>query len=257
MNFYKLICDIMHCYLSSCAITLLIFFFDTQALFAKEFSQENARTMVGSVFISILLLFAIYVLLCDRTRYKKSMAHICSASSMGTAVFEQTNSEAADYNKTVNSFHEAGHVVMSHLKKLEKYDAFVTDTNPHVVSVYKHWDAAGIRDYILMLYAGAAAEELFLGAFHSGVAYGDDSDFKRATDCIKIYLMMTHSDVSKACLDDETAPYIKELSNNLYNEALEILSQNKNMVGTIANELKQKGSLMTKEIKKLLETKIS
>jgi len=245
---YKITYDIMRCYFISCAVTLLIFFFYEQALF----SQESARAMVCSIFIFLLILFAAYVMMFDRSRYKKSISLQCTVPPVESAM--QINSDVAAYNRTISSFHEAGHAVMSYLKSFEQYDAFVTDTSPCVVSICKLQDAAGVRDYIVMLYAGAAAEEIFFGSFHSGVACGDTSDFIKALNYMKMYLMMTRSDISKACLDEEVAAHIKKLSDDLYNEALEILSQNRHMVETVASKLKETGSLTTKDIKELLES---
>lgn len=247
IKFYKIICDIIRCFVTSCAIALLIFFFDEQSIYTKE----NARTIVGGIYAVLFILVAMYVLIFERTRYKATGTTV-TTEPIGRAAL--TNTDVADYNRKISSTHEAGHAVMSYLKNFEQYDAFVTDTNPHVVCVYKAQDAAGVRNYIVMLYAGAAAEELFFGSFHSGVAYGDNSDFKKAVDYMKMYLMMTHSDISKACLDEETSVYIKELSDVLYNESLDLLSQNRHMVETIANKLEANGSLTTKGIKELLKT---
>lgn len=246
MRIYKIVGDVVRCFMISCAVTLLLFFFYKPLLF----TEASVRIVVGGLFVFFLVLFAGYVLFLEPSRYKVDGAPVM-VESMGCAV--STNASVADYNKNISSTHEAGHAVMSYLKKLEQHDTVVTDTEPHVVSVYKAMNAADIRNYIMVLYAGAAAEELFYGIFHSGVAFSDRSDFKRAVEFMKIYLMMTHSDISKACLDEEVSVYIKELSNNIYNETSELLSQNKHMVETIAEALKEKGSLTTGRIRELLE----
>lgn len=247
IKFYKLICDIMRCFVMSCMFALLIFFFGEYF----EFTKENAQVLVGGIFTLYLSLLAGYVLIFERTRYRDTSNAVKQTEPTDNAVL--VNRDVADYNRKISSVHEAGHAVISYLKNFEQYDVIVSDTNPHVVSVYKAMGAMDVRNYVIMLYAGAAAEELFFGSFHSGVAYGDNSDFKKAVDIMKMYLMMIHPDISKACLDEEVSVYIRELSTDIYNETLELLSQNKHMVEAVANALEENGSLTTKAIKELLK----
>ena len=70
-----------------------------------------------------------------------------------------------DKNKKIIAVHEAGHAVMAYLKNAGKFDVNMRDG--YVTTDYFLVDAQKHRDHIMVVYAGAIAEELVFGYFTS------------------------------------------------------------------------------------------
>ncbi|ARD68009.1 hypothetical protein B2M23_16370 [Eubacterium limosum] len=168
----------------------------------------------------------------------------------------EADDKIADYNINISVIHEAGHAVMGYLKKLEYYSVYVAHTSAKIVYVYKNQDLEGVKNRILITYAGAVAEELVLGEFHYGcigTISDQESDFSKATELIKAYIVMNDCTKSKSLIDLELSDEIIKLSNEFYQETKEILSSNKDALDTIIEALNKQRQLTQEEIERLLD----
>lgn len=261
--------DLIQCFVAACGITLLINFFGlaTELLnVTEELSKNVIIDEVRAIFfllITITTLKYVYFIGIDRLLgEKQSDGDNMTPTGIGAIASEmeevpcEADDKIADYNINISVIHEAGHAVMGYLKKLEYYSVYVAHTSAKIVYVYKNQDLEGVKNRILITYAGAVAEELVLGEFHYGcigTISDQESDFSKATELIKAYIVMNDCTKSKSLLDSELSDEIIKLSNEFYQEAKEILSSNKDALDTIIEALNKQRQLTQEEIERLLD----
>lgn len=259
--------DLIQSFVAACGITLLINFFGlaTELLnVTEELSKNVIIDEVRAIFfllITITTLKYVYFLGIDRLLgEKQSDGDNMTPTGIGAIASEmeevpcEADDKIADYNISV--IHEAGHAVMGYLKKLEYYSVYVAHTSAKIVYVYKNQDLEGVKNRILITYAGAVAEELVLGEFHYGcigTISDQESDFSKATELIKAYIVMNDCTKSKSLIDLELSDEIIKLSNEFYQETKEILSSNKDALDTIIEALNKQRQLTQEEIERLLD----
>lgn len=113
-------------------------------------------------------------------------------------------------------------------------------------------DSMKIR--ILIDYAGAAAEEIFLG-YHTDSSMGSsDADFEKAIIHIKQYLILKNPFYSKTGLDEGIKSEMCSVSKTLYNETKTILLKNKDDLYLIKKKLyeSEPKRISSEELKKFL-----
>lgn len=244
-------CNIMKCFLMSCGIVLLFYFFNEEVPVAKELIQRNVLVICYSL-ISLLCVYQI-----TKRMFSDDDYNVITGTSLGYAKrvirSENKNDTLTEYNRKVSSVHEAGHAVMAYLMEIESFQVILSDIQPRVVMVQKLQDANAVKKGILIKYAGAIAEEILLDKMHIGSFIGEDSDFPQATEWIKAYIVMTDSSISKTLLDRELEEKTILLSKKFWNESKKILSENRTMVETISENLQRKGTLTSEEVKEILD----
>lgn len=160
----------------------------------------------------------------------------------------------SEYYRKVFATHEAGHALMAYLQNVSNFSVKLTKTITEHSSGSA--EAENVRTMILIDYSGAAAEEILLGSFSLCSMGSADSDFVRATEHIKNYIIMTDSSVSKTMLNEELSQQVINLSKEMYSMAKDLLSENKEMLKALSNELMEKEEMSKEEIIALLSKKV-
>lgn len=173
------------------------------------------------------------------------------ASTAGEA---QMIKEITDEEMNISVIHESGHAMMAYLLDEQIYSMNLFPT-PHVKADVLSGiaDAEKIKKMVFIFYAGAATEEVTFGKFSSGCTNGPGSDFVRAAELIKQYIVMTNPDVSKTLLDEELKEESIRLSKEWYQEAKEQLFSYQDTIEKLANQFKLKKTLTNKQIIRIIE----
>mgnify|MGYP000033335454 CR=1 FL=1 len=249
-NLFNMFCNILMCFMISCGIVLLFYFFNfnEEVHVTKELIQRQVLVICYSL-ISVLLAYQI-----TKRIFSRGDDNIITGVSVGSLRDTEVNKKdpITEYNRKVSSVHEAGHAVMAYLMGIESFQVILSDIQPRVVTVQKLQDADTVKKGILIKYAGAIAEEMLLDKMHIGSFIGKDNDFSQATEWIKAYIVMTDLSVSKTLLDRELEEKTILLSKKFWNESKKILLENRTMVEIISENLQRKGSLTSKEVKDIL-----
>lgn len=82
---------------------------------------------------------------------------------------------------------------------------------------------------------------------------GPESDFIKATELIKRYVVMTSPDVSKTLLDQELTEKVISVSKEMYIQTKDILLKNRDKIEKLIAELERKPSLSDQEVKRYLD----
>ncbi len=258
IKIFKILDDIVHWFIISCGMTFMFLF-----LCSKESKNlgVNIEMVLRTVFYVGLILLVVYRIIVedwfDRGDLNLSMksADCCGKIALNFIESDEQdlkNKEYQEYNKKVNAVHEAGHAVMAYLNKAEIFKVEIYDINPRITWIEKHQDAIAIKRKILISYAGAVAEELMFGFFHFGSLNGYNSDFEKAKDMIKVYIIMIDPSVSKSLLDEELSEQMIFYSKEFWKETKDILIGNKKMLELLSEELFKKCELTGEEIGELL-----
>lgn len=221
----------MRCFIVSCGTAFLIIFFywDEMAPLKRDVFEK----MVGSLFpITLILLI---------------FSHVFSRVLTGDKSWS-SKYEILEYDRKVCAAHEAGHALMAYLQNVSNFSVKL----PKTITKYSSGSAENVRTMILLDYSGAAAEEVLLGSFSFGSMGSIDSDFVKATEHIKAYIIMTDSSVSKTMLNEELSQQVINLSKKMYSMAKDLLSENKEMLKVLSNELMKKDEMSKEEIIGLL-----
>ncbi|MGL4607466.1 MAG: hypothetical protein ACRCU3_08390 [Eubacteriaceae bacterium] len=247
---FEVFYGIIDSFLLSCGFTLLMFFF-TDPL---DVSKGAIKSVVITVFSFLLMIYLFYKIFIKTTTCVDQSPNFGVAIRGASALYEK-NKELAEYNLNHAAIHESGHALMSSLKNIESFDVNISYTSSCVVSITKNMNAEAVKNQILILYAGAIAEELILGEFHFGcIGYANgDGDFLRATDLIKTYIIMEDHSKSKALLESELSDEIIRLSKEFYCEGKEILTEHLDQLNLIIRELKKKKHLSKNAIQELIK----
>ena len=225
-------------FICACGITLVLSFFSENI---ENYTRENIVTMVAMIFLFMCIFDFTYSIMFRVGKYRVGDA-------AGKAKCIETHAET-DKNKKIIAVHEAGHAVMAYLKNAGKFDVNMRDG--YVTTDYFLVDARKHRDHIMVVYAGAIAEELVFGYFTTGSFGTANADFENATKMIKEYIVMTDQKISKTLLEEMT-PDIISISKEIYAESEELLKNHKNMILRLADILMTKDFLGTEEVREVL-----
>lgn len=248
---YAIFSDIMKCFMMSCGMILLLWFFNYEQL---SITKDMIQQSVLVIFILLFVLLGTYeILIGNRWFSDQPIAIESSYGKAARANLIEQSSSIAEYNRKVSAVHEAGHAVMAYLEEIEHFDVMVSYIEPKVVTVQKLQDAEDVKREILIKYAGAIAEDMLFGYFHAGCFTGVESDFSQATEWLKGYIVMTDSDASKSLLNEELSERIIYLSKEFWKEATDILTENRTLVEKLSEELLKKDVLKNEEVKAFLD----
>lgn len=183
-------------------------------------------------------------------------------------IMQGNKKKRSDISKVqyITAYHEAGHTLATKL--------LTNDSVPSVTIVQSSSGAGGvtfrapseeglqskeyIRGLIKVMYAGRAAEEIYLGDTDS-ITTGASNDIKQATGLIKQYLGtygmgdIGMLDVSQFAHDfKDIIQEASDLAKELYSETISLLRQNKDALIRIAEALVEKETLNENEIDALI-----
>ena len=249
---YVIFSDIIKCFMMSCGMVLLLCFFNYEQLsITKEMIQQSVLLIFNLLFV----LLGTYEILIGNGWFSGEVVAV--ESSLGKAVREnpiERSKSIVEYNRKVSVVHEAGHAVMAYLEEIENFEVIMSDINPRVVMGPKLLDEKDVKKMILIMYAGAIAEKMLFGNFHSGCFMGEGNDFSKATELIKGYIVMTNPNMSKSLLNVELSEKVILLSKEFWQKAENILINHKIMIEVLSEELLKKETFSKEEIKIILES---
>ena len=162
------------------------------------------------------------------------------------------------------AIHETGHALVSYT--CGNKPLYITISGRSHFGGYSHFhmDDGPLRTKrqllgdIRICLAGRAAELVFFGS-EEGVSTGSESDLKRATQ-IALQMITVHGMVNEhgimsngeAPLGGDTARLCKELLDSELNNAIKLITKNKNAVERLVNALVEKNHLLGNEFEKIL-----
>ena len=200
---------------------------------------------------------------------KAGIDNACFEEAIDKKTFNgnRSKNEAVESDKNIVAYHEAGHAVMTYLTGQPIARASIQATTSGVGGVVFREDvntmfqtAEDLRNGVLIAYAGRASEEI---KFKS-VTTGASNDITKATQIMVQYIEHLGFDGEFGLLDvsvlaqnhfmssDNITERLSNMSNELYKECKDRLSENYNLVEKLAAALLEKNTLVGSEIKKLL-----
>lgn len=231
-NIHKIICNLVGYLIDACGITLLIIFFNWSSSYTKESIYAIALTTY-----TILLLCSGFAWLFSNSPHK-----------------DKTENEfpiMSDDTRKKISAHEAGHAIMCHKLNIPVDYINVSPEHSYVTTTISCQNADDIRNIILILYAGAAAEEICCKD-ESRLPGNNEtamSDFKRANELLKEYIVLTDDTVSKTYLDIELMDKMILYSKQFYEECRTILLDKENMLNQLSITLYEKGNMSKEQVR--------
>ena len=234
---YIILVDTFRNFLYTCGFVLILYLLN----FLPITNKVEFLPYIEITFLNVMVCTTIYEILFDNRWVSKP----------STKNLNSINTE--DPFIKISTFHEAGHAMMCYLKNIEMN---YIEIGPFVSSVYtinNNLEANNMQDFIMMIYSGAIAEELFLGEFHLGCMDGDNNDFGKATKIIRQYLLITNHNLSKTFLDKELESMTIELSKTLYQKTYDLLISNKDKMQRLAAALQIKNKISAKEAISIFE----
>lgn len=246
--------------------TAIIRLYASKRRLASDINLENlARETVGMSGSSIATLFneaSIRAVMNNRT--------VVTRADMDAAMTQMlTNGEVQKGAKKeellITAYHEAGHAILSILVAKDPIQkvTIIGNTAGAMGLTVRGGDDRSIlpvevlRARAIMSYGGRAAEELVFGK--ENITTGASQDLKDASYYIRAYLdagageslLNAESFVGQKIVRDTSEA--KKLSVDLYNEALEFLSQHRDLLDRVANALLAKETLMSEDLDALIQ----
>lgn len=185
-------------------------------------------------------------------------------------VFKGSRSNEEEYqkDKEIVSYHESGHAVLTVLLGEEVSRISVMGMTSGVGGAVFRSDKntlfstkKELENTIKIAYAGRATEEVFFGK--ENVTQGAGNDITQATSILYNYVSKLGFNESTGLLDyevlsqnilsasDKTITEMAELSNRLYAETVELISENKEIVERLAQVLLKEKTLSGEDVKKV------
>jgi len=183
------------------------------------------------------------------------------------AGLEIKHSTVSESEKRTVAFHEAGHAIASkilNIDKIQKISIIPRDKALGYVLKFPTEDKflytkKELNDKIIVLLAGRASEEIFIGV----VSTGASNDIKESTNII--YEIICSYGMGKntenTCIDERLFKYylssIKdeatEMTKEAYSKALQIIKENENLVQNVAEYLITNETMNAKQLDEIIE----
>ena len=244
-------------FLCSCGITLLIFLHEQQKAISLQETTDYYIYSLYSAFFVLYVVFSIFRYIRNRNMEKVLEEPLIDVEKLKEKIFNSTYEQYEELQQ-ISATHEAGHVIMCHLNNKRVRSVTINNMGGgNTEWVYMNPLCANeeeLRSWILICYAGAAAEEVLLGRISYGSMGGKHYDYEYATDYIRRYYIFTDPAAPKIVSDAICTEQMILLGEQLYQECKELIIQNKDMVTAIQKELLQKGELAEKELESILST---
>lgn len=201
---------------------------------------------------------------------KEKIDYDCIEEAIDKKIFNGNRSKKEQHlnDKMIVAYHEAGHASMHYLLGLPIARATIIGTTSGVGGAVFGEDTESqfrTKEYyenqVKVCYAGRASEEIKFGV----VTQGASSDITQATSILDDYMYKLGFDTSFGLLDldfiaerkfidtSSIFPSLQEKSKSLYNETVELLKSNYDIVEKIACKLLENETLSGDEIKAILE----
>ena len=246
--------DILSYFVSSSFITIMIMFFSNDE--DIEFTKVVFSKFTWIVFCIIVAFEILYNIVTKSDRWfgKPEQMVVHRLVDLETAVDKKSVVPQAIsvHGRKLCAIHEAGHAFMSYWMDAPIIKVSMTGRNPNTEIEDFVSSSQDVKKMVLILYAGAVAEEVLLGELSTGSMGNLDSDFLRATQYIKMYITMTDESLSKAMLDEELSSEIISLSKTWYSMAKDILVRNMYRLDILANKLMEENELSGQAICELM-----
>ncbi len=266
-SIYTIFTDIMKCFFTSCGSTLLIIFF-------YNGNEKVTKNLIQSLVLSIFMLFigftTLYRLLqnCKNNDLVEDSGQIREPIVLGTVgtgksfpygVIKETFAEqdSPEHKEMIEiiRIHEAGHAVMAHLLGVTIEECIATITQGKTRTYQLLMEANDYKNRILILYGGAAAEQIIYKKYRAGSVGNDQADFEQAERDIKSLLILEQNNEIPGYTTggEKFAKAVNEKSIELFEQTLSLLTENKDMILRVAKELKEKPVMSGKAIEVLFE----
>lgn len=235
---HKIITWLIRLFIDACGITLLIMFFYWEP---DLYNRGNISLVVFEIYLFLLIIAGFSWLFSGSLFRNKE---------------EYTQMQISQEVKKLISAHEAGHaIVCQKLQFPVNYINVSMQTNSCISTTISYKNEEDIRKVILVLYAGAVAEELCYKERLPGNNETSESDFKRANKLLKEYIVLKDNTVSKTYLDVELADKMITYSKQFYEESREILLANEEMLHDLSIKLYEEGSMSKKQVEDFFKEK--
>lgn len=250
IHLYTIFKDIIHCFMISCGEAFLIIFFYWDELTSSIRTRSVFVELVKIIFIvSVFMIIILRIFTRDKRWFGK---YETAYETIPFGIAQTKEKVASEYNRKVYAVHEAGHALMAYLREVDNFHITLSKTIAKTIAIYNTQNAEDVKTMILIDYSGAVAEEILLGSFSLCSMGPTDSDFVKATEHIKNYIIMTDSSVSKTMLNEELSQQVINLSKKMYSMAMELLYENKELLKVLSNELMEKEEMSKEEIIELI-----
>lgn len=229
---------IFRTFLNACAFTLIVIILSNM-----QFTKQSAKEIILPLMIYQI---TVYLMV-------KGYSYISSVS-FDNGNFNSKRAVSDEKILELTCIHEAGHAVVAHSIQLPIEKVCATEEAGKVVLQNNHYKLLKKNDFLkiaLMCYGSAAAEEAIFNEIHGGCIGSEEADFERAEEYIKNYILLSSEYPHKTLIGTEER--IKELSEELYNKACQIISDNIEKVKQLAEELKNKEELTAEEVDKIID----
>lgn len=171
--------------------------------------------------------------------------------------------ERKDMDNKITSWHEAGHALSSYLCGEEVLQVTITGSSSGIggfsLSVDdedSHVKLSDLRNRVKVLYSGIIAESFILG---EDITTGACSDIEKASKIISDMIIEYGMNKDRSLLnlkvikdEEQLKREAKALSEELYSEALDDLTKNKDILENIANALLEKETLYDTDINEIV-----
>lgn len=155
--------------------------------------------------------------------------------------------------KKNNAAHEAGHAIICQILHIPIGGIYVDWQRSYVDTTLSCTCAEDIHNILLMLYAGAAAEEICCKKRIVTNMESPESDFNRANALIKEYIVLTDDTVSKTYLEAELADKMISYSKQFYEECKGMLLDNEDLLHTLSIRLYERSSMTKKQVEEFFK----
>lgn len=262
---YSIFKDAMKCFITACGSTLLIIFFYNE-------NEKITKNLIQSCVLSIFILLIVFTVFYKWLKYffnndlaKDSGLIVFGKQDTGKSfpygeikeVFAKQNSSENKEMIEIIRIHEAGHAVIAHLLgvKIEECIATITQGKTATKTYQPLMEANDYKDRILILYGGAAAERIIYGKYRAGSVGNEQADFDQAERDIKNLLILEQNNgiYGYTTAGEEFAKAVREKSIELFEQTLSLLTENKDMLLRMAEELEKNPVMSGKEIEELFK----
>jgi cell division protease FtsH len=182
----------------------------------------------------------------------------------------RSNSEQHQKDKEIVAYHESGHAISTILLGEEVARISVMGMTSGVGGAVFRTDKDKLfntkqemENTIKIAYAGRASEEVFFGK--ENITQGASNDITQATSILYNYVSKLGFNESTGLLDyellsqnvlptnDKVVAEMTKLSNRLYSETVQLISENRETVERLAKVLLQKKTLSGENVKKVFD----
>lgn len=179
--------DIFLLFISSCGISFIAWF-----LSGNDLQPQQLLFFCKNMFLFLLPLQACWKILIRDPRWIEPNRWIeptiCISTPLGHAIEEETEPTLPDIIHTnvrrISAVHEAGHALAADILGMD-WCVHMNGRNPYTSTSSKLLDSADdVKNIILMVYAGAAAEEITFGNIYSGCMRGYEDAAKNPHACV-------------------------------------------------------------------------